>query len=205
MRVAPAVITVLVVAAFAGYYWVYRSFPVNLSFTNAIIAFSATVVLTLSFFCGPLARLIPPLRRAFAYRKDFGLYGYALAALHALLAAWDVYDRADPIAYSDATSIAFAAVAFMIFTLMALTSTSSWIRSLGYENWKNLQRTGYIALAFVFIHIALLQQGVFFERETGQVALTFILLTFFLRAVSLTLRLRRSPSASRREPVRAES
>ncbi len=201
MHTLPYALSAAVIAVLAWYYFIQQGFPVNLNFTNAVVAFSATVVLALAFLAGPVGR-IRRLKRALLYRKDFGLVGYALASVHVLLSAWLVMDREAPIAYSDASSLVFAGVAFMVFTLMAITSTRSWVRHLGYANWKNLQRTGYVALAFVAIHIVLLQQGVFLERTVGQWTLSLVLFVFLARAVVLVLDVRRQQLRRRRTRAR---
>lgn len=154
---------------------------------NAVTAFSAAILITLSFALGPVTYWVSQIRQWRTYRKDFGLIGYALACAHILISAWYVVDRDGPIAYSDAMSLAVAAVSFAIFSTMAITSNSTWIRRLGYENWKALQRTGYMALVLLFLHIGLLSQGAFFERVTGQVALFFMLAVLLLRALVLLI------------------
>lgn len=193
-------VSAAIVAWLAWYYFIYRGFPVNVSFANAVVAFASMIILTLSFALGPISRL-PRLKRTRIYRKHFGLTGFALAALHTLLAAWAVFDVTDPIAFSDATSLAFAAVAFMLFALLAMTSTKSWVRALGYENWKVLQRTGYIALVFVLIHVLLLGQGVYWTRTVGQIAITLVLIVLFVRALILPIQVAdgRRRAARRRE------
>ena len=120
-------------------------------------------------------------------RKPFGLIGFGLAALHALLVVPGQLGNMREIGLGDVASLVFAGMAFMVFTLMSLTSTQNWMEKLGYENWKNLQRTGYLAFAFVLFHIVLLEHGVFLSRTTGQFAIAFILLCFFLRALLLFL------------------
>lgn len=199
MRIASAVISLGIFAGYAWYYWIYRGFPVSAGFINAVTAFSATVILTLSFALGPLTHWVRRIKRWRTYRKDFGLIGYVLACAHILISAWYVVDRDGPIAYSDAMSLAVAAVSFAIFSMMALTSNSTWIRRLGYENWKALQRTGYVALVMLFLHIGMLSQGAFFERITGQVALFFILAVLLVRALVLVLQLA-APRPRRRTP-----
>jgi DMSO/TMAO reductase YedYZ heme-binding membrane subunit len=187
MRLPSAIVTIAVLTAYAWYYFLYRGFPVSASFVNAVTAFSATVLITLSFALGPVTYWIARIRPWRTYRKDFGLIGYALACAHILISAWYVLDRDGPIAYSDAMSLTVAAVSFAIFSTMAITSNSTWIRRLGYENWKALQRTGYMALVLLFLHIGLLSQGAFFERITGQIALFFMLAVLLLRALALLI------------------
>ncbi|MCR4368697.1 MAG: ferric reductase-like transmembrane domain-containing protein, partial [archaeon] len=171
---APYLICALIVAAFAWYYFIFRAFPVSIGFTNAVVAFSAVIVLGFSFILGPLAKFHNFFRAHLEYRKDFGLIGFSLASLHVLLVVPLLIQEGGEVTLADVVSIAVAAVAFMIFILMALTSTSKWMTTLGYENWKGLQRTGYIAIALLFAHMALLEQGILFGRLTGQIALGFI-------------------------------
>jgi len=197
MRIASTLVSLVVIGAYAWYYFIYRGFPVSASFINAVTAFSATIILTLSFALGPLTHWFTAIKRWRTYRKDFGLIGYALACAHIVISAWYVIDRDGPIAYSDAMSLVVAALSFGIFSIMAITSNSTWIRRLGYENWKALQRTGYMALVLLFLHIALLSQGAFLERITGQVALGFILLVLFVRAVVLLVQFTRPAKRSR--------
>jgi len=197
MRIASTLVSLIVIGAYAWYYFIYRGFPVSASFLNAVIAFSATIILTLSFALGPLTHWWAGIKRWRTYRKDFGLIGYALACAHIVISAWYVIDRDGPIAYSDAMSLAVAALSFGIFSIMAITSNSTWIRKLGYENWKALQRTGYMALVLLFLHIALLSQGAFLERITGQVALGFIMLVLFVRAITVLIQFARHPRSSR--------
>jgi DMSO/TMAO reductase YedYZ heme-binding membrane subunit len=184
-------ISALVILLFAGYYWILRAMAIGLGSANAIVAFSAVIVIGISFLLGPLARFIGPVSRFAAHRKDFGLIGYFLAALHVLLVVPLLLSQeGEAVTLSDAVSVAVAAVAFMIFTLMFLTSTQKWMATLGFENWKSLQRTGYIAIVLVIAHVVLLENGVFLSRLTGQAAIAFVLLILFLRALVLVLRKR---------------
>ncbi|HZX34133.1 MAG TPA: ferric reductase-like transmembrane domain-containing protein [archaeon] len=183
----PIAVSAIVVALFAWYYFIFRAMAPSLGFVNAVVAFSAVVILTFSFLIGPLARFIPFFRNFLAHRKAFGLIGYALAGLHIIIVVPLLIGESNEITFADVASLAVAAVAFTIFTLMALTSTSRWVTTLGYENWKNLQRTGYLALIFVLFHVALLEKGVFFSRLTGQIAIGIILLALLLRAIALVI------------------
>jgi DMSO/TMAO reductase YedYZ heme-binding membrane subunit len=125
------------------------------------------------------------------FRKTFGLAGYSLAALHLGLAFFNLLPEERAITFADAGSLAFAAMAFIIFTFMAITSTSSWLIKLGYENWKSLQRTGYIALLFVLFHIALLENGVILTRLIGQLVITFALVVMLLRGIVFVMGIKR--------------
>lgn len=187
-EIRPLAVTVLVLLAFSWYYFINLGFPVNAVFINAVVAFTATVLISLSFFLGPLTVVLPFLKRFIHDRKALGLWGYGFAILHTILVVFVLLGESREVGLADVTSLGFAAVAFLVFTLMALTSTNEWLKKLGYDNWKNLQRTGYIALLFVFAHIILLEQGIFLTRLTGQIVLTIILIILFLRGLLLVLR-----------------
>ncbi|MBI5553794.1 MAG: hypothetical protein HY917_03565 [Candidatus Diapherotrites archaeon] len=180
----PRIIVGLVVALFAFYYFVWMGRPLGLNYLNAVLAFSSVFVIGYSFLLGPLARFIPFFTHFLSDRKAFGLMGFSLAATHIFLSGLVLLSHARTITLADAVSIAVAALAFMIFTLMAVTSTQAREEKLGYANWKSLQRTGYLAFAMVLLHVALLEQGIFFSRLTGQLAIGFILLVLLLRAIA---------------------
>ena len=183
----PIIISALIVGIFSWYYLIVRAQPLNIQWANAILAFSSVIILGLAMAMGSLAKFVHPLSKYAHYRKEFGLIGFALAAMHVALVIPLLIYSEEPAMWSNAISAAVAAVAFMIFLLMALTSTESWMKSLGYENWKNLQRTGYIALVMVMFHILLLDKGAFLTRITGQAAIGLILLILFLRALAFAI------------------
>src|SRR3989344_2183662 len=179
------IISALVLGIFSWYYLVVRAQPASLNFINAIVAFSAVIIIGFSFVLGPLSNFIKFFAKYESYRKTFGLIGYALAGLHIVLVVPLLLQEAGEGTVAMIVSVAVAAVAFMIFTLMALTSTGKWMATLGYENWKSLQRTGYIAIVLVMFHVALLDSGAFiFKRITGQIAIGFILLILLLRGLA---------------------
>jgi DMSO/TMAO reductase YedYZ heme-binding membrane subunit len=46
-------------------------------------------------------------------------------------------------------------IAFIILSLLALTSFNYWVKKLTWQRWKSLHRTVYIAEAAVFLHMGL--------------------------------------------------
>ncbi len=188
MNEKPAwIIAILVVATLSAYYFGVMARPVSLNFVNAIVAFSATFIIGFSFILGPLARIASFFKKQLYLRKPFGLIGFGLAALHMILVVPVQLLGSREITLTDAASLAFAGIAFLIFMLMSLTSNQKWMDKLGYDNWKSLQRTGYIAFIAVLFHIVLLEKGVFLTRITGQIAIGFILLALLLRGIFLAL------------------
>lgn len=188
MEKTPHIVSAVVVLIIAFYYFVFKGFPVQLNFVNAVFAFSALFLIGFSFILGPLARFSKKLFLPFLhYRKVFGLWGYGFAIAHISAATFVLLPQKEAITFGDAMSLAVAAAAITIFTLMALTSTQKWMEKLGYENWKNLQRIGYIAYAFVLFHMLLLENGVLLQRQIGQIAIAFVLAVFLLRGIAQVL------------------
>ena len=90
----PYVVSALVVAAFSWYYLIVRAQPLNFTWANAIVAFSALIVLGLAMCAGSLAKFVHPLSKYAHFRKEFGLIGFALAAVHiALVMPIMIYSR----------------------------------------------------------------------------------------------------------------
>lgn len=51
-------------------------------------------------------------------------------------------------------------IAFLIFLLLAITSTNSAVRALGGKKWKNLHRLVYLSIVGIFIHVLLKEDEV---------------------------------------------
>jgi DMSO/TMAO reductase YedYZ heme-binding membrane subunit len=187
LRKSPLLISLIIVVIISFYYFIYLAKPINPTFINALFAFSSTIIIGISFFLGPLSNLIKPFRRFLGDRKTYGLVGFSLATIHVLISIPIMLNSVQEITFSDVGSIAFAVMAFIIFLAMALTSTQNWMNKLGFENWKNLQRTGYLAFLFLLAHVAIIKKGFFMTTELGQIVLFFGILILFLRTIIFIL------------------
>jgi sulfoxide reductase heme-binding subunit YedZ len=117
----------------------------------------ALILLILSLTCTPLNTLLG-LRQLLPLRKPLGLYAFMYAAIHFLIfvgldygfnLAW-ILEATFEKRYA---LVGFAA--FVILTLLALTSTQGWQRRLG-KNWKRLHRWVYLAALLVSVHFYML-------------------------------------------------
>ena len=166
------------------YLVVIRARPLAPGTAANSFAIAATFVIGLCFVLGPLSRMksstfIPMLR----YRKPLGLWGFLFASIHVaavLVIAFDTITAPENI-YSMAGGI----IAFIIFTLMAVTSTGKAIAKMGYPKWKKLQRTGYIAFFLVLLHFTVLDNGAFVSRQLGQLLFGFVLLVLLIRILMI--------------------
>jgi sulfoxide reductase heme-binding subunit YedZ len=109
---------------------------------------------------------VTPLRRYLGwnflgqYRRMLGLFAYAYAALHLLI--YVVFDQSlDPKLIWDDTiehpRIAVGALAVLLLTPLAMTSTDRMIRRLG-KRWGRLHRLIYPATALGVLHYLMVQK-----------------------------------------------
>lgn len=132
------------------------------------------------------------------YRKHLGMVGYAYALLHLLL-SWDALTQIWNPQWSDTFPTAPVAglIATLIFTFMAIISNTFAVKHLGGKLWRRLQRTGYLAIVFVWLHVVVLRfpswskwvsDGFPSWPTTSLITAIFMLLVLILRlALALSL------------------
>ncbi|MHA1559230.1 MAG: ferric reductase-like transmembrane domain-containing protein [Alphaproteobacteria bacterium] len=130
----------------------------------------SVVLIGLSMALGPLARLWTVSRRAIPWRREMGIYGVLLAAIHTviILAGWVEWDLIRIIGYelNPATNSyvmfqhgfglanVIGIVALTYGAVLALTS-SNWSQGLlGGSVWKFLQQSAYVLWMLIVIHAA---------------------------------------------------
>lgn len=93
------------------------------------------------------------------YRKHLGLIGFAYVVVHMLLSFSALKKLTELTAWQSGAAfpVATATVATLIFTVMTLISNNYAARELGGIWWRNILRTGYLALLFGLAHVALLK------------------------------------------------
>jgi len=126
----------------------------------------ALVLLILSLACTPANMLLrqPQLLRL---RRTLGLYGYLYAAIHLLLFAGIDYGFNFKLIWLDAGEkryILVGAAAFLLLSLLALTSFDAWKVRLG-KNWKRLHRLVYLIDLLVVLHFGWVVKGDFLRLQ----------------------------------------
>jgi len=113
----------------------------------------ALVWLLLTLAVTPVRRMLgqPALVRV---RRMCGLFAFFYAALHAFAWAW--WDRALDLAFMvqdiwDRPFVTAGFAAFVLLSLLALTSTQGWIRRLG-RRWQTLHRAVYAIGLLAILH-----------------------------------------------------
>jgi sulfoxide reductase heme-binding subunit YedZ len=115
--------------------------------------FSALALLLASLACTPANR-IAGVRRAAAWRRPLGLYGFGYALIHVLI--FIVIDYAADVGAIMAELTAkryliVGALAFAMLIPLAVTSTAEWQRRLG-RRWRQVHRMVYLAVPLAVVH-----------------------------------------------------
>src|SRR5579872_2984379 len=89
------------------------------------------------------------------FRRMFGLFAFSYACLH--LSTWVVLDKFFDYheMWQDVLKRRFITIGMLGLTLMlplAITSTSGWVRRLGFRRWQKLHRLVYFAALAGVIH-----------------------------------------------------
>lgn len=185
-------------------YNVVRSVPIDqipLYIANKSVALTATIFIGLSFLLGPLAHFWPKRFEHKLYlRKYLGVYGFGIAALHGVMSLM-LFGAAYYPRYFDTvtgkmtlggeSAVLFGILAFIIFSAIAVTSLPSVEEKMQPEQWKSVQRLGYIAFFFVLLHVGILGYKGWMNPESysfGLISISlitalFIILVFVLRTI----------------------
>ena len=147
----------------------------NVSKASAV---TATLLIAVTLFLGPLSRFFPGyFKHDLIYRKFLGLSGFFFALLHALAAFVGTYKADIFLVFSVANPnfypAVFGAIGLLVLFALAATSTAHAIKKLTFNNWKFLQRLGYLSLVFVVLHFVFVGNGYFLKSVAGQALLVF--------------------------------
>lgn len=130
------------------------------SSTLAISGYSAAALLAISLALSPMHKHLPTspffgiLNR---HKREIGLSAFFYAAMHVFSYFMKGLIKKGTIEwiYLIHPVIIPGEIAFIILSLLALTSFNYWIKKLTWQRWKSLHRTVYIAEAAVFLHMGL--------------------------------------------------
>lgn len=138
----------------------WEHFPLFIS--NKAISLSAVAFIALSYLLGPLARFWPRTIVPLLWmRQFFGLLGFGLGAMHGLLslllftpATYPKFFLPDgTLNLTGELSMLFGVLAFLVFTLVAISDLLALLRPLEEQRWRAVQRMGYLGLLLVLLHV----------------------------------------------------
>jgi methionine sulfoxide reductase heme-binding subunit len=120
----------------------------------------ALILLILSLSCTPL-HLLFRFSPALKWRRPLGLYAYMYAAIHLLIFTgldygfdWALITQT----VAEKRFILVGTLAFLILTILAITSYRWWMARLG-KNWKRLHQAVYLVNLLVVLHFAWAVKG----------------------------------------------
>lgn len=132
---------------------------------NKMISMTALSMIAASYILSTFGRLNPKFpRRKLAVKKQLGLGGFYLAAVHVILSFkllgperyGFIFGPDGSITAHTILTIAFGAAAFLVFILPAYGSIPEVARDWGPKKWKKAQHTGYAAMALIAGHVFLM-------------------------------------------------
>lgn len=145
----------------------------------------ALVLLIISLACTPLYTIFG-FKPALKVRRELGLYAYLYAAIHFLIFVGADYGFDLRIIFQTIAEKQFVLIglgAFLLLTLLALTSFHWWMIRLG-KQWKRLHRIVYGINVLVVLHFGLAVKGDIFrlQGEIGRPILAGIVIILLLIA-----------------------
>lgn len=201
-KIARIVIIVAVLSLLYAYmrYNVVRDVPLTnfpLYIANKSIAMAATILIGISFLLGPLARFSKVFVRSLELRKGLGLWGFGMAAFHAVASLLllspayyaRIYGEAGKLTLQGESFLAFGILAFLVFSIVSFTSVPGVSSNIDLTKWKSIQRLGYLGYSFVLFHVAILGYSGWFKADSYRYGLAsislvsamFIVLVLLLR------------------------
>ncbi|MCF6326171.1 MAG: ferric reductase-like transmembrane domain-containing protein [Devosiaceae bacterium] len=136
---------------------------------NRAIGDMSFVMVALSMATGPLSRLIPAFRKLIPFRRELGIYGIILAAIHTMIILigwvnWDFWRlfgfELHPAGVYVMVQQGFGmanviGIIALVYGLVLALSSSNWSqRLLGASVWKFLQQSAYVLWMLIVIHTA---------------------------------------------------
>lgn len=130
--------------------------------SNKALSLSAVVLIALSYGLGSFSHFFPRVFSGLlAGRKFFGLAGFSLASVHALISLIIFSPSYYPKFFAEngqlnvigEFSMLFGVLSFFVFTIVAVSSIPTIAERLGTERFISIQRTGYLGLVLVFFHV----------------------------------------------------
>ncbi|VAW24924.1 hypothetical protein MNBD_ALPHA11-158 [hydrothermal vent metagenome] len=136
---------------------------------NRAIGDMSMVLVAFSMAIGPLSRLFPMFRKLIPFRRELGIYGVILGAIHTMIILigwvnWDFW-RLFGFEFHPAGVYVMVQQGFgmanvigiiaLVYGLVLALSSSNWSQKLlGASVWKFLQQSAYVLWMLIVIHTA---------------------------------------------------
>jgi methionine sulfoxide reductase heme-binding subunit len=126
----------------------------------AYSGYSAAILLAICLAVSPFSQNFPTIllpRILNRHKREFGLSSFFYAALHVLSYFMRKVLKMGFFEWKSLLRLYLipGEIAFLVLLTLALTSDPFWIKKLGWQKWKSIHRTVYIAEAGIFLHLCL--------------------------------------------------
>jgi len=136
---------------------------------NRAVGDMSFVMVALSMAIGPLSRLVPVFRKLIPFRRELGIYGVILGAIHTMIILigwvnWDFWRlfgfELHPAGVYVMVQQGFGmanviGIIALVYGLVLALSSSNWSQKLlGASVWKFLQQGAYVLWMLLVIHTA---------------------------------------------------
>jgi len=136
---------------------------------NRAIGDMSLMLIAFSMAIGPISRLMPKVRAAIPWRREFGIYGVILAIIHTfiILAGWVEWELIRLFGYQLHPSGVYImlqqgfglanviGIIALFYGLVLALSSSDWSqRVLSGPIWKYLQQSAYVLWMLIVVHTA---------------------------------------------------
>lgn len=137
---------------------------------NVVWADVSVILLCLTLMLGPVARIVPRVRRLVPWNRELGIAMFVTAGLHLLIlldGGWDIlgfFFRDDfptfPVELSERLMTDWWAAAnwvgllALVYALVLAATSNDWSQRLLGRGWKFLQRQTYTLFVLVWLHAA---------------------------------------------------
>lgn len=175
----------------------FDNFPLYIA--NKSIAVSTTILIGMSFLLGPLARFWPSIFAPYLYlRKHLGIIGFALASFHAIVSLVllspayysKLFTAGGKFNLMGESSLLFGILSFLIFFAIFITSLPAIEAQMKSDQWKIVQRLGYLAYFFVLMHVAIMGFQGWFNADSwkfGLISISLISAMFIIFVLIMRL------------------
>lgn len=176
---------------------------------NKAMAMGTVIIIGLSFALGPLAHFWPGTFTRFTpLKKSYGLIGFAVAAVHAIMSLIllspayysRLYLASGKLTANGELTMLLGILAFVVFATVAATSLPGVASTMQPDQWKRMMRLGYLAYFLVLLHVGIMGWGGWWRASSWQWGLASIsLVSCFVIVVVMCLRL--FVAGSKKEPT----
>ncbi|PIR43396.1 hypothetical protein COV24_03045 [candidate division WWE3 bacterium CG10_big_fil_rev_8_21_14_0_10_32_10] len=187
-----ALLALLIFMGSLAYLFVQNE-SVNVILMNRSLAFTAIIMIDLSFIVSGTSYFWGIGKTKMSYRKMVGVIGFVISLVHASIASNIFFGSYVWITYTFkyVYSLLPALLAILIMTMMVVISNWGIPNLLGGVLWRRLLRVGYVAIFFIIIHATILSysEWIYWFTKFSPIFPPLSLIAFLFSVFTIILRI----------------